>query len=175
MKQLALSDYQALAEFRYQIRKFLHFSDLAVEERGLERSQYQLMLAIKGIRPGGRPRIQELADRLLLRHHSAVELVDRLESRGYVFRERSREDRREVLVRLTSQGERVLEELARHHHVELTTAGPKLVTALQLLRMGSAERPRRAFSGQKHSGRSPKLASAKSSKRNLKNLKRRLS
>src|SRR5208282_4606166 len=110
--------YQALAEFRYQIRKFLHFSEHAVQAAGLERGQYQLMLAIKGMPEGVRPRIRELANRLQVQHHSAVELVNRLESGGYVKRERARDDRREVLLELTPKGERVLEELALHHHEE---------------------------------------------------------
>jgi DNA-binding MarR family transcriptional regulator len=131
MKRLTLSDYQALAEFRYQIRKFLHFSEQAVQAAGLERGQYQLMLAIKGIPEGVRPRIRELADRMQIQHHSAVELVNRLETGGYVKRERAREDRREVLLALTAKGERTLEELALHHHEELQNAAPDLVASLR--------------------------------------------
>jgi DNA-binding MarR family transcriptional regulator len=136
MKKLTLSDYQALAEFRYQIRKFLRFSERAVKEAGLERGQYQLMLAIKGMPAGIRPRIRELADSMQIRHHSAVELTNRLEARGYVRRERAQRDRREVLLELSARGERILAELARHHHDELRTAGPGLVTALQKLMQG---------------------------------------
>ena len=91
MKKLSIADYQALAEFRYQIRKFLHFSDAAIEGAGLERSQYQLMLTIKGMPDGVRPRIRDIADRMLIQHHSAVELIDRLETGGYVRRERGAE------------------------------------------------------------------------------------
>jgi DNA-binding MarR family transcriptional regulator len=131
MKRLTLADYQALAEFRYQIRKFLHFSELAVQASGLERGQYQLLLAIKGMPEGVRPRIRELADRMQIQHHSAVELINRLESGGYVRRERASGDRREVLLELTAKGERVLEELALHHHEELQSAAPSLVTALR--------------------------------------------
>jgi DNA-binding MarR family transcriptional regulator len=133
MKKLALSEYEALAEFRFQIRKFLHFSEQAVKAAGLERGQYQLMLAIKGMPAGIRPRIRELATRMQIRHHSTVELINRLESRGYVRRERARDDRREVLLALTPKGDRVLEDLARHHHSELRTAAPTLVAALQRL------------------------------------------
>jgi DNA-binding MarR family transcriptional regulator len=133
MKKLTLSDYQALAEFRFQIRKFLHFSELAVQAAGLERGQYQLMLAIKGMPEGVRPRIRELANRMHIQHHSAVELINRLESGGYVRRERSEGDRREVLLALTPKGERVLEELALHHHNELRGAAPTLVAALRRL------------------------------------------
>jgi DNA-binding MarR family transcriptional regulator len=131
MKKLTLLDYQALAEFRYQIRKFLHFSEKAVQSAGLERGQYQLMLTIKGIPEGVRPRIRELANRLQIQHHSAVELINRLERGGYVRRERALDDRREVLLALTAKGERVLGELALHHHAELRSAAPSLVAALQ--------------------------------------------
>jgi DNA-binding MarR family transcriptional regulator len=133
MKKLTLSDYQALAEFRYQIRKFLHFSEQAVQAAGLERGQYQLMLAIKGMPEGVRPRIRELADRMQIQHHSTVELINRLEAGGFVRRERARDDRREVLLALTQKGDRVLEELALHHHEELSQAAPSLVAALRRL------------------------------------------
>jgi DNA-binding MarR family transcriptional regulator len=136
MKKLTLSDYQALAEFRYQIRKFLHFSETAVQDAGMERGQYQLMLAIKGMPEGVRPRIRELADRMQIQHHSAVELINRLEAGGYVRRERALEDRREVLLALTPKGERVLGELALHHHEELRSAGPSLVAALRRVMQG---------------------------------------
>jgi DNA-binding MarR family transcriptional regulator len=133
MKRLTLADYQALAEFRFQIRKFLHFSEQAMREAGLERGQYQLMLAIKGMPAGVRPLIREVADRLQIRHNSAVELINRLESRGYVRRKRARDDRREVLLALTAKGERILEDLAQHHHRELRTSAPGLVAALRRL------------------------------------------
>jgi DNA-binding MarR family transcriptional regulator len=131
MKKLTMADYQALAEFRYQIRKFLHFSDSAIEKTGLERSQYQLMLTVKGMPEGVRPRIRELANRLVIQHHSAVELIDRLEAGGYVRRERGQDDRREVLLALTPKGERVLAQLALHHHEQLQNAAPELVGALR--------------------------------------------
>jgi DNA-binding MarR family transcriptional regulator len=131
MKKLSMSDYQALAEFRYQIRKFLHFSNSAIEAAGLERSQYQLMLTIKGMPDAVRPRIRDVADRMLIQHHSAVELIDRLEAGGYVRRERGQDDRREVLLALTPKGERVLSHLALHHHEELLNAAPALVGALR--------------------------------------------
>jgi len=133
MKKLTLSDYQALAEFRYQIRKFLRFSERAVRTAGLELGQYQLMLAIKGMPEGVRPRIRELANRMQIQHHSAVELINRLEGGGYVKRARARDDRREVLLALTSKGDRVLGDLALHHHEELRSAAPGLVAALQRL------------------------------------------
>jgi DNA-binding MarR family transcriptional regulator len=137
MKRLTLSDYQALAEFRFHIRRFLHFSEEAVKKAGLERGQYQLMLAIKGIPAGLRPRIRDVADRMKIRHHSAVELVNRLETGGFVHRARAQDDRREVLLALTPKGEKVLAELALHHHLELRSAGPELVAALRrIMRQG---------------------------------------
>jgi len=141
MKRLTVSDYEALAEFRYEIRKYLHFSEQAVHAAGLERGQYQLMLAVKGMPEGVRPRIRELSNRMFIQHHSTVELINRLESGGYVRRERAQGDRREVLLALTAKGERVLEELAMHHHQELQDAAPRLVVALRRLMQGGA-RPR---------------------------------
>ena len=136
MRKLAVSDYQALAAFRFQIRKFLRFSERAVKHAGLEHGQYQLLLAIKGMPTGVRPRIRELAHQMQIRHHSAVELINRLEAGGYVRRDRAHTDRREVLLTLTPKGERTLGELARHHHAELRSAAPSLVTALQSLMQG---------------------------------------
>src|ERR1700676_3765564 len=132
-KKLSLSDYQALAEFRHQIRKFLRFSERAVRAAGIEAGQYQLMLAIKGMPEGVRPRIRELANRLQVQHHSAVELINRLEAGGYVRRVRAQDDRREVLLALTAKGEKVLAELALHHHDELRSAASSLVAALRRL------------------------------------------
>ncbi len=140
MKKLTLSEYQALAEFRYQIRRFLHFSERAVKTAGLERGQYQLMLAIKGIPSGVRPRIREVANGLQIQHHSAVELVNRLEARGYVRRDRAQDDRREVLLALTPKGEKVLAELALHHQGELRSAGPALVAALRRIMLAGPSR-----------------------------------
>jgi DNA-binding MarR family transcriptional regulator len=139
MKKLSLSDYQALAEFRFEIRRFLHFSEEVVKRAGLERGQYQLMLAIKGMPAGVRPRIRELANRMQIRHHSAVELVNRLEAGGFVQRTRAQVDRREVLLALTPKGEKVLGELALHHHDELRSAGPRLATALRRIMRESNE------------------------------------
>ena len=136
MKKLTMADYQALAEFRHQIRKFLHFSDRALQKAGLERGQYQLMLSIKGIPDGQRPRIRDLANLMQIQHHSTVELINRLEAGGFVRRERGVDDRREVLLALTPKGEKVLGELALHHHEELQEAAPRLVGALRKVMAG---------------------------------------
>ena len=130
-KGLTLQDYQSLAEVRYHIRRFLHFSEQASRAAGLEPRQYQLMLTVKGLPRGVRPRIGELAERLQIQHHSAVELVNRLESGGYVRRQRGGEDRREVLLSLTPKGENTLRELALHHRAELRSSAPALLQALK--------------------------------------------
>jgi len=130
-KSLALADYEALAELRHQIRRFLHFSEQASRKAGLEPQQHQLMLTLKGLPEGTRPRIGELAERLQIQHHSTVELANRLAARGYVRRHRADEDRREVLLSLTPKGEKVLRELSLHHQAELRMRGPALVAALK--------------------------------------------
>jgi DNA-binding MarR family transcriptional regulator len=127
---LSLPAYRALAEFRHQLRLFLHFSEEAARASGLEPHQHQLLLAIKGLPEGMRPTIGEIAHRLQIRHHSAVELVDRLEERGALVRETCPEDRRQVLVRLTSSGERLLRKLSLAHRAELSKTGPALRDAL---------------------------------------------
>ena len=144
-KLLTLPDYQALAEFRCQIRRFLFFSEQAARTAGLEPQQHQMLLALKGLPDGARPRVGELAERLQLQHHSTVELVNRLAARGYVRRSRAGEDRREVLLALTAKGEKVLRDLSMHHRDELRTQGPVLIAALRRVMMsrhGAASRSR---------------------------------
>jgi DNA-binding MarR family transcriptional regulator len=130
-RSLTLADYQSLAELRYQIRHFLHFSEQAVREAGLEPRQHQLMLTLKGLPAEIRPKIGELAERLQIQHHSTVELVNRLAAGGYVKRHRGGEDRREVLLSLTPKGEKILRTLSLHHKAELRMRGPALVAALK--------------------------------------------
>jgi DNA-binding MarR family transcriptional regulator len=130
-KSLTVADYASLAELRYQIRRFLHFSEQASREAGLEPHQHQLMLALKGLPTTVRPRIGELAERLQIRHHSTVELANRLSASGYVRRHRGGEDGREVLLSLTGKGEKVLRELSLHHRAELRMHGPALIAALR--------------------------------------------
>jgi DNA-binding MarR family transcriptional regulator len=129
-------DYQSLAELRYQIRLFSHFSEQAARSAGLNPSQHQLMLALKGLPQNLRPSIRELAKRLQIRHHSTVELVNRLVRSGYVRRRRGNDDRREVLISLTVDGEQVLRELSLHHRAELRKAGPALIGALRAVMRG---------------------------------------
>ena len=131
-KDVTPAQYRSLAEFRYRIREFLHFSESAARAAGLEPRQQQLLLAVKGFAAGGDgPAIGYLAERLQIRHHSAVELVDRMEERGTVRRQTGEQDRRRVLVALTTAGEELLRDLAAQHITELRQMGPGLVAALQ--------------------------------------------
>jgi DNA-binding MarR family transcriptional regulator len=130
MKDLSPDEYRALAEFRHQVRRFLCFSEEQVRAHGIEPQQHQLLLAIKGLPDGALATIGELAERLQLRHHSTVELVNRLEKHGHVSRELSKQDRRQVIVHLTVSGATVLRKLSLAHHQELETAGPRLARAL---------------------------------------------
>lgn len=128
--RVSLTDLRALAEFRYELRCFVAFSERAARAAGIEPQQHQLLLAVAGLPAGGRPNIRTIAERLCVQHHTAVALVDKLEARGLVRRERSTEDKREVLLRLTSAGSELLQELSRQHRQHLQTVGPEMVAAL---------------------------------------------
>jgi DNA-binding MarR family transcriptional regulator len=135
-------DYQALAEFRYQIRKFLTFSQQAARAAGIDPQQHQLLLAIRGLPQGTKPSIRAVAERLQIRHHSAVELIDRSVTHGLVERQRDGIDRRQVTIHLTPTGERLLSELSLHHRDELRTAGRELARVLRSIIAGSDGRKR---------------------------------
>jgi DNA-binding MarR family transcriptional regulator len=141
--KLTLSDYRALAEFRYQVRRFLRFGEDAARRSGLEPRQHQLLLALKGLPPDVEPTIGELARRLRVEHHTAVEMIDRLERRRLVARRRDDRDRRRVLVRLSGRGNALLLALSVSHREELRTAGPQLVDALKALMSGRRAAPGR--------------------------------
>jgi DNA-binding MarR family transcriptional regulator len=128
---LSHSDYRALSDFRYQIRRFLRFSEEAAAEEGLEPQQHQMLLAIQGLDDPGGPTVGRLAEYLMIRHHSAVGLIDRLEERGLVERVRGDEDRRQVRVRIAAEGMRKLKHLSKLHREELRQTGPALVETLQ--------------------------------------------
>jgi DNA-binding MarR family transcriptional regulator len=132
-------NYVALAEFRYHIRKFIRFSERAARAAGVEPQQHQLLLAVKGMPDGVSPTIGEIASRLQVVHHSAVELVDRLEDQGLVQRRRNSEDRRQVFLPRTPKGERILRDLSVHHRRELAASGPELSNALRALISGPRE------------------------------------
>jgi DNA-binding MarR family transcriptional regulator len=129
--QLTIRELQDLAEFRYQIRRFLRFSEDQARAHGIEPQQHQLLLTIKGLPDGVRPTIGELASRMLIRHHSTVELVNRLTEHEAVERVAAATDHREVLVRLTKKGEALLRSLSLAHHEELRAKGPELMKTLR--------------------------------------------
>jgi DNA-binding MarR family transcriptional regulator len=124
------AEFRALAEFRHLIRAYLNGSEEAARKAGLEPQQYLLLLALRGLPLGRVASIRELANRMQLRHHSVVELVNRLERRSLLRRQRSRTDRRQVIVHLTPRGERILTRLAKQRIGELRTTAPVLVRAL---------------------------------------------
>ena len=130
---VSLTDYRALSEFRYQLMRYLALSDVAARSAGLHPGQYRLLLMVKGLPDGIEPTIGNLAERLGLRHHSTVELVDRLEQGGLIYRERSDRHRSFVFVRITPKGESVLRKLVASRKRELQKAGPILVKALNTL------------------------------------------
>lgn len=130
---ILMADYQALAEFRYQIRRFLRFSEQAARATGLVPQQYQFLLALKGLPNGRKATISELAERLQIKHHSTVELIDRLVKRGLIQRSRDDPDQRRVIIHLTPHGERLLKKLSLLHRKELQSTGPILVRTLKAL------------------------------------------
>jgi DNA-binding MarR family transcriptional regulator len=132
-KEITTAEYRALSELRHLIRKFVRDGDAVAQAAGLEPQQYLLLLAIRGLPEGEEATIRSLADRLALKHHSAVELIDRLELHGYVRRSRSRDDRRRVLVSLLPRGEKLLEQVAQHRISELRASGAAFVKAISAL------------------------------------------
>jgi DNA-binding MarR family transcriptional regulator len=139
--RISTREYRALAELRYIVRRFLNFSEAAARDAKVEPQQHQLLLALKGMPPGGRPTVGAVAERLQLRHNSAVELTQRSIERGLVERRASETDRREVLLRITPRGERLLRRLSLAHRTELRSTGPILARALAELVDGSSREP----------------------------------
>ncbi len=133
-------EYETLAEFRYALRHFLAFSKLAAERAGITTQQHQALLSIIGYPGREQVTIGELAERLEIRHHSAVGLVNRLEEQGLVERRQSEQDKRQVIIGLTRKGVAVLESLANRHREELRQLGPQLCVILeQIASLNSGE------------------------------------
>ncbi|HEX4809735.1 MAG TPA: MarR family transcriptional regulator [Bryobacteraceae bacterium] len=130
---LSIEEYREIAEFRYRIRQLLHFSEEVARANGIEPQQHQLLLAVKGLPEGTRPTITALSARLCLRHHSTVELIDRLVTHGAITRVHNPEDGREVLLELTSHGEELLRKLSIQHWQELQRSGPALADSLRAM------------------------------------------
>lgn len=133
-------EYRLLHEFRYQIRRFLHFSEEAARNAGVEPRQHQLLLTVKAAE--GALSVGDIAERLQLRHNTAVELIDRAADRGLVQRAADPTDRRRVAVTLTPEGDDLLEQLSAVHLQELRTAAPSLVAVLQQIVAAEGERAR---------------------------------
>ena len=130
MEDLSREQYRDLSEFRRQIKQFLHFSEATAKDHGVEAQQHQLLLAVHGLPEGVKPTIREIASRLFIQHHSAVELVTRLENTGAIARHPGTKDKREVWIVLTPAGRALLRKLALAHRIELERSGPELLKAL---------------------------------------------
>lgn len=133
--QLLPDDYEALANFRYAMRKFLNFSRRALAaEAGLTPEQYEALLALKAFGGPNGMTIRQLSERLQVKHHTVVSLVDKLERSRFVRREPGVDDRRTVYVSLTSAGSRVLAKVAVLHRREMRVRSPEMIEALVKLR-----------------------------------------
>jgi DNA-binding MarR family transcriptional regulator len=130
---LSRIDYEEMAELRYLIRRFLHFSESAALKEGIEPRQHQAMLAIQAMPVKQRCTVGALAERLFLQHQSTVGLVDRLARRKLVTREHSDEDARQVIVRLTPHGKEILRRLSLTHRQELKESAPAFSRALRAI------------------------------------------
>lgn len=129
-KTIADEDYRALADFRYEIRRFLIVSEKIARSSGIQPQQYIILLTLRGLPQDKEPTILFLAERLQIRHHSTVGLIDRLARRGLIRRCRSKTDSRKILIRLTSAGKALIEELVRRRFAELDSSQPMLLKAL---------------------------------------------
>jgi DNA-binding MarR family transcriptional regulator len=119
VRKMDKADYEALAEFRYQLRRFLRFSEDVTRASGITPLQYQLLIQVKGFPGRDWASVGELAERLQAKHHGVVALVSRCEALGLVQRRTSAHDQRRVEIRLTPEGERCAGELAMLHRDEL--------------------------------------------------------
>jgi DNA-binding MarR family transcriptional regulator len=123
-----------LAEFRYELRRFLHFSECVSLDAGLHPQQHQLLLQVAGAPEGAAVTIAYAAERLGLKHNSTVELVDRSEREGLLTRAADPHDKRRAILELTNKGRRLLDRLASEHAKELTIRAPRLIEALENVR-----------------------------------------
>lgn len=134
IEKVSKAEYETLADLRYSLRQFMHFSEEAAHGAGVTPQQHQALLAIKGFPKGQRITIGELAERLQVRHHSAVGLVDRLVKKKFVVRKQHETDRRQVDLALTELGDDTLENLSAAHKEQLRRIGPRIETLLKRLR-----------------------------------------
>ncbi|HEU5123705.1 MAG TPA: MarR family transcriptional regulator [Verrucomicrobiae bacterium] len=127
-------EYETLANLRYSLRQFLRFSEDAAHAAGITPQQHQALLAIKGFPERDRVTVGELAERLQIRHHSAVGLVNRLVANGFLKREPGKNDRRQVQLTLTARSEKVLAKLSAAHREQIRRVGPQMESLLKRLR-----------------------------------------
>ena len=128
---LSLSEFRKLSEFRFQIRRFLRFSESEARSRGLEPQQHQLLVAVKGLPAGMDPTVANLAHRMQLAHHSMVELIDRVTEKGLAQRRTAPDDRRSTWVVLTPKGNKAVGGISALTYTELQTSFVDLLDSLQ--------------------------------------------
>ena len=124
---------RTLADFRFELRRFLHFSECVAMDAGLHPQKHQLLLQVAGAPNGTAVTIAYAAERLGLKHNSAVELVDRSEREGLLARSLDSSDRRRAILRVTRKGRQVLGRLSSEHARELNELGPRLAKSLRLI------------------------------------------
>jgi len=129
---LSKSEFEALSQFRYQLRRFLRFSEQVTRQHGITPLQYLLLLHVKGFPGREWATVGELAERLQAQHHGVVALISRCEKLGWVSREQGKDDRREVEIHLTAKGDRMVAKMAALHRDEhLNPQGSGLLPQLQ--------------------------------------------
>ena len=133
---LEIPRLRELAEFRFQLRQFLSFSEISSERHGIQAQQYQLLQVIAAAAPGQPASVSYLADRMVLRHNSTVELVDRAERAGLVRRHTDERDLRRSIIKLTPTGEQLLRMLVAEHVQELERLGERIVHSLRAVSHG---------------------------------------
>ena len=138
-KTFGKADYERLAAWRYSLRRFLRFSEEAAAEAGLTPQQHQALLAVEGMPGKAEATVGELAERLQLKHHSVVELVDRLEAARLMRRSVSPEDGRQVRLTVTAKGLKILEKLTLTLREELKRVGPELAAVLSAVVAAAVE------------------------------------
>jgi DNA-binding MarR family transcriptional regulator len=133
-------DFETLAAFRYQVRRFLRFSKDLLSTEDLTPDQYQALLAIRASPADRKLSIRDLAEQLQVRHHSTVGIVDQLVSRAAIVRQVAPEDRRKILLSLTEKGEEIVERLAPPHRAELSRLCPEMIRTLEKISGNGRER-----------------------------------
>jgi DNA-binding MarR family transcriptional regulator len=133
-KPISVARLQALADFRHEVRTFLHFSEEAAARSGLQPQQHQLLLQIAQVPPEFEATVGYAAKRLLIRHHAVVSLSKRCEEAGLITRLQDESDKRKVILSLTPKGRAMIDALSADHEQELNDLAPQLIEKLLLVR-----------------------------------------